>query len=245
MSIYPDQAFILAAGKGTRLKPYTDQLPKPLVPVRGKPILHHTLEKLQNDGVQNIIINTHYFGDMIKSCQDDFPQLNIQFSNEKDLLNTGGGVKKALSHLKEKDFFMINGDAFWDDSPQSSVFERLSKEWNPEIMDILLLLQPISQMNLTKGIGDYDISADGQAKRSPHKNGDYMFAGIRITKPSLFEDVQEDCFSFLNLMDEAEAKGKLYGLVHNAAWHHISTPEDLERVNQASEKSLSSIEKSA
>jgi MurNAc alpha-1-phosphate uridylyltransferase len=100
-------------------------------------------------------------------------------------------------------------------------------------MDILLLLQPVANMELTKGIGDYDLLPNGQAIRSKDKTGKYMFAGVRISKTEIFEKIPEDTFSYLQLMDKAETQGKLYGLIHDGEWHHISTPEDLEQVNQA------------
>lgn len=232
MTKMPTNAFILAAGKGTRLRPYTDTMPKPMVPVNGTPILGHTLQKLKNDNINNIIINTNYLGDRIKNYSDTYQGLNITISDEDQLLDTGGGVKYALDQLGDQPFFMINGDAFWEEG-QQSVFERLSQQWDPEAMDILILLQPIKNMVLTQGIGDYDLDANGHAIRSKDKAGQYMFAGVRITKPELFKNKDEDVFSFLELMDEAQAKNRLYGMVHDGDWHHISTPQDLDNVNAA------------
>lgn len=232
MTKMPTHAFILAAGKGTRLRPYTDTMPKPMVPVNGTPILEHTLHKLKNDNVNNIIINTNYLGDRIKNYIDTYQALNITISEEDQLLDTGGGVKYALDQLGDQPFFMINGDAFWEEG-QQSVFERLSQQWDPETMDILILLQPVNNMVLTQGIGDYDLDANGHAIRSKDKTGQYMFAGVRITKPELFKNKEEDVFSFLELMDEAQTKNRLYGLVHDGDWHHISTPQDLDNVNAA------------
>ncbi|MEM9469588.1 MAG: nucleotidyltransferase family protein [Pseudomonadota bacterium] len=229
----PSQAFILTAGKGTRLRPYTNTMPKPMVPVRGKPILFHTLDKLEKSGISNIVMNTHYFGDMIKEQTSAYSSLSLGYSHEEELLDTGGGAKQALCQMKEEPFYMINGDAFWEDSNDQSAFERLAAAWDENTMDILILLQPVNNMHLTQGIGDYNLIENGRATRSKDKSGDYMFAGIRITKPSIIKNVQRDHFSFLELMDKAEEQGRLYGLVHDNEWHHISTPEDLEAVNQA------------
>lgn len=229
----PDHAFILAAGRGTRLKPYTDTMPKPMVPINGRPILDYTLEKLQKAGVKNVTLNLSYLGGRIQNYLGERREPKITFSAETELLDTGGGVKKALDTMGDQPFYLLNGDAFWTDSPNQSALEKLATSWNPEIMDILLLLQPIQAMTLTEGIGDYNLSENGQAVRMPDKSGTYMFAGIRITKPEIFENSPDDAFSFLDLMDKAEKQGRLYGLIHDGEWHHISTAEDLERINTA------------
>jgi len=231
MSQTPKYAFILCAGKGTRLRPYTDNLPKPMVSVWDKPIVQHTVEKLRNIDVQKIIINLNYLGDRIESHFSSADDKDIIFSKEETLLDTGGGVKYALSQLSNDPFYLINGDAFWTEGGDKTALEKIANHWNEEKMDILLLLQPLSKMMLTKGVGDYDIDNQGRAIRSLDKTGAYMFAGIRITKPNLFDAVEENVFSFLKLMDAAQEKGTLYGFVHDADWHHISTPEDLDRVN--------------
>lgn len=232
----PDTAFILAAGKGTRLQPFTDRMPKPMVPIGGKPIIDHILEKLKTEKIRKVVINTHHLRDILEKHLEKTACPQIIFSPEQALLDTGGGVKKALAELGNAPFFMINGDAFWTEKTDETALGHLSRHWNPEKMDILILLQRVDQMTLTKGVGDYDLGRDGCAIRSKEKRGQYMFAGVRITKPALFERRKQDIFSFLDLMDEAEKKGRLYGLVHEGTWHHISTPEDLENVNAALEK---------
>ena len=233
MSEKPDHAFILAAGQGTRLRPYTDDTPKPMVEINGRPILDYTLEKLKKAGISNVTINTSYLGDRIKNYTDTVQDITITLSSEEELLDTGGGVKKALANMKGKPFYLINGDALWTDTPNLSALDNLAKKWQPDKMDILLLLQPVSAMTLTKGIGDYDMDDQGRAIRSKDKAGEYIFGGIRITKPNIFENTPDGAFSFLELMDKAEEQERLYGITHQGDWHHISTPEDLENVNAA------------
>lgn len=237
----PNHAFILAAGKGTRLRPYTDTMPKPMVPINGRPILAYALEKLKNSGVKNITINTNYLGDRIKIYTDDINELNITLSPETTHLETGGGVAYALHTMENKPFYLINGDALWTDGKDLSALDRLAKTWNPQDMDMVLLLHPVSNMPEDQVIGDYDLDNKGRAVRSKNKTGAYMFAGIRITKPAIFEDCPEGAFSFLELMDRAEQNGKLFGLVHDGEWYHISTPEDLERVDTAFKQTSLSI----
>jgi MurNAc alpha-1-phosphate uridylyltransferase len=229
----PDHAFILAAGQGKRLRPYTDTMPKPMVPVNGRPIIDYTVEKLLREGIKNITINLFYLGDRIENYFSGRQDCNFYFSKETALLDTGGGIKAALPSMGNNPFYIINGDAFWSDPAGETSLNALAEMWRPDDMDILLLLQPVKTMTLTQGVGDYDLDAQGRAVRARDKNGQYMFAGIRIAKPDIFAESPKGAFSFLELMDKAEAQGRLYGHVHQGEWHHISTPEDLERVNQA------------
>jgi len=233
MKKIPNIAFILAAGRGTRLQPYTDTLPKPMVSVWNKPILEHTINKCKKDGITNIIINLNYLGEKIENYFLNRDDINIHFSKEQTLLDTGGGVKYARDLITDDTFFLINGDAFWTEGEEYSAFQNLSNAWCSTEMDILILLQPISEMKLTKGIGDYNLDENGRAIRSLDKTGKYMFAGVRIAKSNVTNDIDDDIFSFLHCMDTAQQKQKLYGLVHEGAWHHISTPEDLDNVNAA------------
>lgn len=229
----PEKAFILAAGKGTRLRPYTDTVPKPMVPVDGRSIIHRTLEKLQDAGIGEVVVNLHHLAPVLESHLAEVQQLKIILSHEAELLETGGGVKKALQHFDGQPFYLINGDALWSDAGDQSALQRLAAQWDPEIMDMLLLLQPIRSMKLTHGVGDYALAEDGRAIRKADKSGDLMFAGVRIVSPALWDNMPDSAFSFLSLMDKAESTGRLYGIVHEGEWHHISTPEELERVDAA------------
>lgn len=235
MSAAPDKAFILAAGMGKRLRPYTDTLPKPLVPVAGKPTIGHIIDRLLDAGVKDITVNLHYRGDQLadylqqRSSADLFT-LNLLW--EKELLDTGGGLKAGLAHFQNQPFFVVNGDAFWSEGADNvPCFTRLHQTWRDADMDLLLLLQPTERMVLTHGVGDYTLTANGICQRQKDFSGSYMFAGIRLCHPRLFVDTPDSAFSFLTLMDRAESHGRLYGLPHSGDWHHISTPEELERVD--------------
>lgn len=227
----PTKAFILAAGKGTRLRPHTDTMPKPMVPVGGVPIIGRTLQKLDEAGVSDVMINLHHLPDVLETYLQKIQRPHIHYSHEDALLDTGGGVQKILPFFEGQDFFMINGDALWIEGPGGPALDRLAAAWDPEAMDILLLLQPTGEMTLTGGVGDYDIAPDGRATRRPDKGGSHMFAGLRITTPRIFDRTIGEAYSFLALMDRTEAAGRLYGLVHDGEWHHISTPDDLARVD--------------
>lgn len=228
----PDKAFILAAGKGTRLRPWTDTMPKPMVPVGGVPIIGHTLQKLEEAGVTDVMVNLHHLAPVLEEYLEKIQRPRIHLSHEEVLLETGGGVQKILPFFDGDPFYMINGDALWSQNGVPAL-SRLAQAFDPGKMDILLLLQPVGQMTLTGGVGDYDLSPDGRAIRRADKGGSHMFAGVRVTVPQIFDRPPGLAYSFLELMDRAQAQGRLYGLVHDGNWHHISTPDDLDRVNAA------------
>ncbi len=224
-------AFILAAGMGSRLRPYTDTCPKPMVPVKEAPLLDHILDKLVRAGITHVTLNLFYKSEIIVEHLSSRTDIHITFSHEKTLLDTGGGIKNALHTLTNDPFFVINGDAFWTEGVED-IFTRLADRWTDHEMDILLALQPIERMILTKGVGDYILN-NGLAHRSHTQEGNMMFAGIRLCHPRLFNISPEGAFSFLSLMDKAESQNRLYGLEHTGDWHHISTPEELEQVNES------------
>lgn len=231
MSFRPDHAFILAAGMGKRLRPYTDSVPKPMVAVGGRPIIDRTIDRLIGAGVKHITVNTHYMADAIENHLRQRNDVEIIFSREETLLDTGGGIKKALHTMGGKPFYVIAGDAVWTDGPSGDSLLRLADAWHPQTMDILTLMQPLSGMVLTDGVGDFDIAPDGRTIRRPDKSGAYMWTNIRINSPAVFNDTPDGAFSFLQLMDRTEAAGRFHALEHDGQWHHISTAAELERVN--------------
>ena len=147
MTKKPEYAFILAAGKGTRLRPYTDTIPKPLVKVGGKSLIDHALDKMQIAGVKNVTVNLHHLAALLENHLKDRTQPCITFSREDKLLDTGGGVKKALHTMGDSSFYLISGDSLWTDGPVP-VLERMAKIWDPDKMDLLLLLQEASHLGL-------------------------------------------------------------------------------------------------
>jgi len=232
MSFRPDHAFILAAGKGTRLRPYTDSVPKPMVMVGGRTLIDHTLDKLEEAGVTHVTVNLHYMAPILEAHLMRRASPKITFSYEPVLLDTGGGVKNALPALGDKPFYVIAGDNLWTDGPSGNALLRLADAWDDKTMDIITLMQPLSGMTLTQGLGDYSMEAEGRVVRSPDKKGAYMWTNIRINHPRLYENTPNGAFSFLTLMDKAEREDRFRALVHDGDWHHISTPADLERVNE-------------
>ncbi len=226
-----DKVFIAAAGMGTRLKPYTDTLPKPMVEVWGKPVIGHILDHCVQAGVREAVINLHHKADILRDYFKTRNDIHITESFEENLLDTGGGVKKTLDIFQDHAFFMINGDSLWCNGPNTPALQRLAQDWHDAHMDILLLLQPTNKMILTQGVGDYVVDDHHRALRQKNQDGDLMFAGVRIVHPRIFQDTPDGKFPFLSLMDRAETQNRLYATLHDGDWHHISTADDLHRVN--------------
>ncbi len=228
-----DQGFILCAGFGTRMRPLTDTMPKPMVNVNGKPMVDHVLDSFTAHGMTRAVINTHYLGDVLKDHLNSRKDITISLSHENEILDTGGGIVNARHLLKDDAFYVSSGDSYLQDGQGKPALSRMEDAWDAGKMDILILLQPVKNMILTHGVGDYDLDKDGRAIRSLDQNGAYMFTSLRINAPPIFDDAPSGPFSYLQLLDQAQARGRLYGIVHKGDWHHISTPDDVTRVNDA------------
>lgn len=231
--IMPHTAMVLAAGKGMRMRPLTLEKPKPLLEVAGKPMLDHVLDRLQEAGVARVVVNSFYKGAMIEAHLAGRTNTSIILSREEELLDTGGGVKRALPHLGDDPVFIINADLPWQDGAVP-VLQRLAETFDPARMDALLLLMPLQKARGFDGSqGDFFMEPDGRLKRAgapvPRP---YVFIAVQITKPQLFADVPAKIFSNNLIWDEAEARGRLYGLLHEGSCFHVGTPQDLEEANR-------------
>lgn len=229
------QALIMAAGEAKRMRPLTDNLPKPLIEIGGKPILTRIIDNLIDVGVNRVVINGYHaiqpLKDYIQKIKTIYPSCEFILSEETELLETGGGTVQALQYLDStQPFFMINGDAYWVNSQNGNTLEQLSSEWQKGTYDLLLLMQSTTSMDFTEAVGDYDID-NGMATRSRGQDGSYMFTGVRICHPKILNGHQATRFSFLNIMDEIENNNRLGGLHHQGEWYHISTPADVDDVN--------------
>ncbi|MCB1539233.1 MAG: nucleotidyltransferase family protein [Rhodospirillales bacterium] len=220
------QAMILAAGRGERMRPLTDTCPKPMVPVAGKPIIDYAIESLRALGVETIVANTHHLAQIITPHLD---AMGVAAIYEPALLDTGGGIKNALAHLdRDAPLMVLSGDSIL---PDVDTLPDLADAWDANTMDILLLLQPLETMTLTPGIGDYDLT-DGLPRRAPDKSGAYMWTSARILNPRIFDSAPDGPFSFRDLMDAAQTKGRLAARVHKGVWHHLTTPADIAAVER-------------
>ena len=229
----PQRAMVLAAGLGERMRPITDTLPKPLIELRGRTLLDSILDRVAAAGVPEAVINLHYLGEMIEARLVLRERPRVSFSHEETRLETGGGVRKALSLLGADAFFVINGDVCWLDG-HTPALERLAAAWDDEEMDALLLLHPTAFAVGYAGVGDFVLAPDGRMRRRRESEvSPFVFTGIQILHPRLFEDAPEEPFSLNLIYDKAGAAERLWGLRHDGEWFHIGTPEGLRDVEDA------------
>jgi MurNAc alpha-1-phosphate uridylyltransferase len=217
---------VLGAGLGTRLRPVTDTLPKPLVEIGGRTLLDHAIDRLERVGVSRIVVNVHDLADMMTAhlARRDHPAITI--SPEPELLETGGGVRRALPLLDEA-FFVVNADVFWLDGPTPAL-ARLEREFDAATMDAVLLMQRTVGAVGYDGNGDYMLDALGRPqRRRAHEVAPFLFSGIQLLHRRLFAGVEERAFSLNRLYDRAEAAGRLRAIVHDGEYYHVGTPEGL------------------
>lgn len=230
----PKKAFVLAAGRGERMRPLTDSCPKPLLYVGGRTMLDRALDALEDAGVEEVVVNTHYLADMIEEHLKARKKPKIKLVREDVLLDTGGGVRKMLDFFGNDPFFVLNADVIWTDGPDGNALTRLARAWDPEKMDLLLLLHKTENLPAYAGKGDYYLAEGSDqpvfARRADH-SANFIFAGPRIVDPRLFARAPEGAFSFLDLFHAAEKEGRLFALRHDGDWHHVGTPEALEKTN--------------
>ncbi|MBL4602816.1 MAG: phosphotransferase [Emcibacteraceae bacterium] len=230
----PHHAMILAAGLGKRMKPLTDNIPKPLIKIAGKEMLSYTLDALAGAGVKNAVINKHHFADQIESYVEnrlDWRPM-ITLSDETDeLLDSGGGVKKALGKLGSDPFYILNSDMIWSSDKQDTL-GRLATEWRDD-MDIVMLLIKRDEAFGHDGPGDFHMNEAGQLKfRGDDELSDYLYGGILIIRPECFDNISENIFSLRKIFKQVAAKGRLYGLLHEGSWYHVGTPESVIQTEQ-------------
>jgi MurNAc alpha-1-phosphate uridylyltransferase len=225
---------ILGAGLGTRMRPLTDTMPKPLVPVGGKPLINHVLDRLAASGVETAVVNVHHFAEQIEQHLKPRRAPKIVISDERDgLLGTGGGVVKALPLLGDAPFFHVNSDTLWIDGVKSNL-DRLGEAFDPAQMDALLLLAPTATSVGYAGRGDFRMAADGKLQRRPEREVvPFVYAGIAILSPALFEDAPRGAFSLTAPFDRAIEQERLYGLRLEGVWMHVGTPDAVAAAEKA------------
>jgi MurNAc alpha-1-phosphate uridylyltransferase len=224
----PRRAMVLAAGLGLRMRPITETRPKPLVSVAGRTLLDRALDALAGVGVTDAVVNLHYLPHMIEDHLADRPAPRITLSDERDLLlETGGGVTKSLPMLGDAPFYVVNADIAWRDG-QMPALRRLAEAWDDAAMDALLLVHPVEDATGYDGVGDYFSNSSGRLRRRRNDaTAPYVFTGVQLLHKRLFADAPTGPFSLTRLYDQAEAAGRLYGLIHDGDWHHIGTPAGL------------------
>ncbi|MBX9804915.1 MAG: nucleotidyltransferase family protein [Alphaproteobacteria bacterium] len=226
------QAMILAAGIGKRLRPLTDTTPKPLIPIGDTTMLDLALDQVVAVGVTRCVVNTHHLADQIVAHIKDRNAPEITISHEPELLDTGGGLAKALPYFKGEPFFVLNADIWWQNADHSAL-HQLDEVWNSDTMDALLLLVPREKAIGYTGPGDYFLNPDGRASyRGEEPRAPYVFSGIRIIHPRLLAHEKVHPFSIVPFFHKAEKEGRLYGLVFEGNWGDMGTLESLKEITE-------------
>lgn len=229
MEMIPKTAMIMAAGFGTRMRPLTEHLPKPLVRVAGKPLIDYSLDFLANSGVEKVIINSHYLAEMLEehlAKRTNAPQIII--SRENEVLETGGGVLNALPLLGDEPFFVVNSDVICIDG-KAPTLKSLWQHWNDQTMDALLLLQEVKNAVGYYGFGDFSLNDDGiLQRRGEGEIAPLVFTGIQILHPRLFAGAKSGKFSTNVLYNKNLSR--VGAMVHDGNWLHIG---DMQGIKQA------------
>ncbi|MGL4813491.1 MAG: nucleotidyltransferase family protein [Beijerinckiaceae bacterium] len=222
---YPHSAIVLAAGLGKRMRPITDTLPKPLVPIADKPMLDHALDRLQNAGIGRAIVNVHHLAGQIEAHLANRAAPQIFISDERALLlETGGGAKKALPLLGKEPFIVLNSDTLWAENGVNNL-QAMMQAWRPDEMDLLLLIVEHTATTGYDGAGDFTCDADGRLLRRSEATAPFVYAGASIVKPELFADTPDGAFSLNILFDRAIARRRLFGHRLRGHWLHVGTPD--------------------
>ena len=218
------RAMILAAGLGLRMRPLTDRRPKPLIEVAGKPLIDYGMDRLREARVEKVVVNGHYLAEQIMSWAKRQVSPEVVYSDERaEILDTGGGIAKALPLLGGEPFFVLNSDSFWVDG-KTPALARLRAAWDDAAMDCLLLLCPVDRTVGYDGHGDFSLGKDGRVTRQ--RGGSALaYIGGYLVHPRLFKGAPPGKFSMNLLWDRAITQGRLHGLVHDGKWFHVGTPE--------------------
>jgi MurNAc alpha-1-phosphate uridylyltransferase len=230
----PRSAMVLAAGLGKRMRPLTDTVPKPLVQVAGRALIDYTLDRLADAGVETAVVNVHYFADKIESHVKGRTRPKIVVSDERaELLDTGGGVVKALPLLGPAPFFHVNSDTIWIEGVTPNL-KRLGAMFDPVTMDGLLLLAATATSIGYDGRGDFSMSPDGRlAWRAERDVVPFVYAGAAILAPALFRNASPGAFSLNALFDRAIEAGRLFGTRLEGTWMHVGTPAAVKAAEDA------------
>ena len=236
----PKAAMVLSAGLGTRMRPLTNKIPKPLVEVGGKPLVDHVLDRLAQAGVERAVVNVHHFAEQLERHLAARKKPKIVISDERGLLlGTGGGVVKALPLLGNEPFLHMNSDTIWREGARPNLL-RLALAFDPAAMDALLLLAPAAGSIGYDGRGDFLMAPDGRlTARGEREAAPFVFAGAAILAPKLFDNAPAGEFPLTAQFARASQAGRLYGLALEGQWMHVGTPEAIalaERAIQAGAK---------
>ena len=224
-----ESAMVMAAGLGKRMRPLTATRPKPLVRVAGTALIDHSLDRIEAAGIGHVVVNVHYLADALEAhLAAQKRPFTIAVSDEREqLLETGGGMVKALPQLKGDPILIVNSDNIWTDGPQDSI-RHLARHWDGEKMDALLLLICQASASGHGGRGDFHMDPNGRlSRRKPGHIAPFVYTGIQLVSRRLLDGAPEGAFSTNILWDRAIAAGRLYGLSHMGQWFDVGTPASI------------------
>lgn len=229
---HPTKAMILAAGEGRRLRPLTEAVPKPLLEIGGKPMIDHAFDRLEEFGIEEVVVNTWYLAEMLEAHLAKRTRPRVRIMRESALLGTGGGVRRALPLLGPDPFLVVNADAIWLDGP-TPMLRRLCGNWDGERMDALLLLVSTTKAIGMDGLGDFYLDTLGRVTRRVQRQvAPYFYGGVQLMHPRLFEGTPDGPSSMNLVWDRALKAERLWGVVHDGVWTHVGTLEGLAEVRQ-------------
>ncbi len=233
------RAMVLAAGMGTRMRPLTDTIPKPLVPVAGRPLVDWVLDSVAEAGIPEAVVNVHHHADLLEAHlagRGGAPRITV--SDERGvLLETGGGVRKALPLLGTAPILTINSDTIWIEGARANLV-RLAEHFDPARMDALLLLAPSALSIGYDGLGDFLMDTNGRLiRRGERLVAPFVYAGAAILKPELFAGTPDGAFSLNRIFDKAMAAERLFGLRLDGIWMHVGTPDAIALAEEAIQRS--------
>ncbi|RVT41186.1 nucleotidyltransferase family protein [Sphingobium algorifonticola] len=223
---------LMAAGLGKRMRPLTATRPKPLVKVAGKALMDHALDRIEAAGIRKVVVNVHYLASTVEAhLKTRKGPMDLIVSDERDrLLETGGGLVKALPLLGTAPFLCANSDNLWIDGPRDSI-GLLADHWDDRRMDALLLVVPHARANCHSGPGDFHMDALGRlSRRKPGHVAPFVFTGVQILSPRLITDPPDAVFSTNVFWNRAIAAGRLFGVAHQGLWFDVGTPQAIPMV---------------
>lgn len=234
----PSVAMVLAAGLGKRMRPITDTIPKPLVRVAGKTLLDWGLDSLAEVGVAKAVVNVHYLPDQIVAHVAGRNEPRVVISDESDsLLDSAGGIVRALPELGTDPFYIVNADTFWIDHGTPNL-GRLALAWDAARMDILLMLADITQATGHSGSTDFLVAPDGRLSRGKGAPEGMIYAGAAIIHPRIFKEVPAGPASLNHYFDQAISAGRLYGMQMQGHWITVGTPDAIAPAEAAVKRAL-------
>lgn len=238
MSGRPKIAMVLAGGRGVRMRPITNTIPKPLVKIAGRTLLDRGLDTLAAAGVEKAVVNVHHFPEQIVAHVASRSRPKVAISDESaGLLDSAGGIVKALPKLGRDPFYILNADTFWMDQGEPNLI-RLALAWDAAKMDILLMLADLDSATGHTGGTDFLVGANGSLARAHNDPAGLIYAGAAIVNPDIFAGAPEGPLSLNRYFDEAIAQGRLFGMAMRGSWITVGTPDAIPLAEAAVERAL-------